>query len=257
MNNITFVTCYLKIYDNDYDISKTFENRVNYFLKLLNLNINICIFVSDDVYEYFNKLTEIYKNLKIIQVISIDELEMSIIANNNKELYNLPENRNIIKDNKNYLLLMLSKLEFLKKTLDENPYNTNIFCWLDFSLPYIFKNIDNSLEKIKIMDSYQYIDEFLCIPGCWNYINYDIDYLKSNIIWRFCGGLVIGDKNSITKFYNVSKDNFLYFLQKYNYLVWEVNYWSWLESNNKIKPIWYYSDHDDSMINIPDILHKN
>jgi hypothetical protein len=34
-------------------------------------------------------------------------------------------------------------------------------------------------------------------------------------------------------------------------LVWEVNYWAWLEAEGYISPIWYLADHNDTIINIP------
>ena len=40
-NKVTFVTSYLKIYDSDYDETKTFEKRLELFMKIVELNINI------------------------------------------------------------------------------------------------------------------------------------------------------------------------------------------------------------------------
>lgn len=247
----TFVTAYLKIYDEDYDISRNFENRLKYFMLILNLGVNICIFIEAEFKNHFTKLETNYKNLKIIQTLSINELELYRIGEKNQELCNLPDNRNKLKDTKKYMFLMLGKLEFLKKTIDINPYNSDYFCWFDFSLPYIFKDIDKTLLKIKNISNTQFKDEFIYMPGCWNFKINDLNYLSNNIVWRFCGGFLIGDKRSLNHFYNVSNNFFLIFLYKTRKLVWEVNYWSWLENEGIILPTWYLADHNDTIINIP------
>lgn len=247
----TFVTAYLKVYDEEYDLSRSFENRLKYFMLLLELGINICIFIEPELRNKFNELETNYKNLKVIQSISINELELYKIGQENSELCNLPDNINEIKDTKNYMFLMLAKLEFLKKTIDLNPYKSDYFCWFDFSLPYIFKDMNNTLLKIKNISNAEFKEDFIYIPGCWNFKINNIDYLTNNIVWRFCGGFLIGDKRSLIHFYIISHDYFLSFLNQTRKLVWEVNYWAWLENLGLITPKWYLADHDDSIVNIP------
>jgi hypothetical protein len=116
---------------------------------LLELDINICIFVEPELRERFDHLQTKYRNLKVLNYIKIEDLELYKIGYNNAELCNLPANRNHNKDTKKYMFLILSKLEFLKKTIDVNPFDSNVFCWLDFSLPYVFKDLNNTLPKIK------------------------------------------------------------------------------------------------------------
>lgn len=254
MSSITFVTAYLKVYDKEYDLSRTFEKRLEHFLKLADTGINICIFIEPDLREKFNALELKYDNLKIIKEIQVKDLELNKLCEENNLYYELPSNRNLEKDTKNYMFLMLAKLEFLKKTIDVNPYNSDYFCWFDFSLPYIFKDINNTIEKIKNISNLKFKKEFICLPGCWSFKITDINYLINNIVWRFCGGIIIGDKNSIVNFYNISNKYFIHFLNQYKTLLWEVNYWAWLESRGLIEPIWYLADHNDTIINIPDTI---
>jgi len=151
------------------------------------------------------------------------------------------------------MYLMNSKIDFVKKTIDINPFSSKFFAWFDFSLPYIFKN-DKTIQDIKKLSETTFINSFLAMPGCWHYMFYNINYIKNNICWRFCGGFFIGDKESLIDFYNLSILNFNEFLTQTNTLLWEVNYWCWLESYKHFKPTWYLADHDDSIINIPDHL---
>jgi hypothetical protein len=247
----TFVTAYLKVYDEEYDMLRTFENRLKHFMHLLEIGINICIFIEPELESKFNEIELKYDNLKVVQTIKIPELELYKIGDNNLQLCNLPANRNKLKDTKNYMFLMLAKLEFIKKTIDLNPYNSDYFGWIDFSLLYVFKDMNNTLSKIKKISNTKFKQEFIYIPGCWNYKINNINYLKNNIVWRFCGGFLIGDKKSLIHFYNMSNDNFLKFLNETQTLVWEVNYWAWLEFVGLISPTWYLADHNDTILNVP------
>ena len=247
----TFVTAYLKVYDEEYDSSRNFDNRLKYFMLLLELGINICIFIEPEFKSRFNKLEIKYKNLKIIQTLTINDLEFYKIGEEHPELCFLPEKKNPAKDTKKYMFLMLSKLEFLKKSIDCNPYNSDYFCWFDFSLPYIFKDTNDTLLKIKKLANSKFKDNVVYIPGCWNSKTNDLNYLSNNIVWRFCGGFLIGDKKSVLHFYMVSNDNFLSFLKQTRKLVWEVNYWAWLENADLISPLWYLADHNDTIVDVP------
>lgn len=254
-NTVTFVTSYFKIYDDDYDMSKTFEKRLDLFLKLVDTGINICIFTTPEFKELFQEIENKYENVKLVNVYLKSELKFSR-ANFSSEidLCQLPEKRSHIKDTEDYIYLMNSKIAFVKEVIDINPFSSKYFCWFDFSLPYIFKDIDNTVQKFKIISQRNYIDSFLTIPGCWNWKIHDINFLKEKICWRFCGGFFIGDKESLIHFYNVSFHNFGEFLRQTKLLLWEVNYWAWLESVKNFNPTWYLADHNDSIINIPNNL---
>jgi hypothetical protein len=249
----TFVTAYLKVYDEEYDTTRRFENRLKHFMSMLEVGINICIFIDPEVKDKFNELEEKYKNLKIMGSMKIEDLELYKIGNKYPELCNLPFNRNNLKDTKEYMFLMLSKLEFIKKTIDINPFASINFCWFDFSLPYIFKDTYTALSKIKKISTSKFNHRFLYIPGCWNFKVDALDYLKNNVVWRFCGGFLIGDKETLSRFYTTSHNCFLTFLNQTKTLLWEVNYWAWLESNGLISPTWYFADHNNSIVNIPNI----
>lgn len=250
-NSITFVTAYFKVYETEYDISRTFNNRLYYFMKLLKIGIKIHIFIDPEMEDLFSELKSKYNNL-IVTTEYIDNLTLyKNYCKYNTLSINLPINRNTNKDTTKYMLLMLSKLNFLKKAIDINGYNSNYFCWVDFSLPYIFKNMDGTLLKIKNISNATFNGKFIYVPGCWNNNTYDITYLKNNVVWRFCGGVLFGDKNSIIEFDNTSNEYFAQFLKETNTLVWEVNYWAWLEIKSLFKPIWYLANHDDTIFNIP------
>ena len=143
----TFVTAYLKVYQEEYEISRNFDNRLKHFISILDLGINICIFVEPEFEYKFIDLQRKYDNLKIIGKMKIEDLEIYKLGNPYSEFSKLPINRNIKKDTKNYMALMLGKIEFVKKAIDTNPFNSNYFFWFDFSIAYLFKNKDKTFIK--------------------------------------------------------------------------------------------------------------
>lgn len=255
MCNITFVTSYFKIYDDEYDIEKTFEKRLELFLKLVNTGINICIFTTPEFEDIFTEIDKKYNNVKLMDVYLKNKLKFSKTYFPETELCKLPEKRSYIKDTEYYMYLMNSKIDFVNEAIKINPFTSNYFCWFDFSLPYIFKNIDESIEKIRLISERNYINSFLTMPGCWNFKVNDINFIKNNICWRFCGGFFMGDKDSLIDFYNLSFNNYSEFLNLTKTILWEVNYWAWLESYKNFNPVFYPGDHNDSIINIPSHLY--
>ena len=254
-SNVTFVTSYLQIYEYDYDKSKTFEKRLELFMKIVKLGVNISLFISPEYENTFNNITKKYNNVKVIEILSVNDLIFTKIANDNKEYCNLPENKSNIKDTSNYMTLMHSKIDFLYKTINNNPFNTDYFCWFDFSLPYIFNNIEKTLNEFKKLSFHNYIHSFITIPGCLNFKINDVNFLKNQVVWRFCGGFLIGDKKSLLNFYSVSINYFPDFLKLTNNILWEVNYWAWLEGCGHISPLWFLADHNDTIIQIPSFVY--
>jgi hypothetical protein len=47
------------------------------------------------------------------------------------------------------------------------------------------------------------------------------------------------------------------FLETHRKLIWEVNFWAWLEAKDYWKPKWYSADHNDSIFNIPTQYYAN
>lgn len=242
---VTFVTCYFKIYEDEYDSLRSFEHRMNFFLDIVNSGINICIITTP---EYEKSFSNKFVNVKVIDVFDKTLLPFSNKYFNEIHSCVLPEIRNKDKDTEYYMYLINSKIEFVKKAIDVNPFSSDYFCWFDFSLSYIFKDMTSSINKLKQISQQTYIDTFLTMPGCWNHAIQNVDILKKQVCWRFCGGFFMGDTQSLLHFYELSVNNYGKFLNQTNTLVWEVNFWAWLETHTTFNPLWYYANHDDGMI---------
>jgi hypothetical protein len=287
--SITFVTSFADIYKENIVEDKTIEWRINKFRNIAETGIHIHLFLDIDMCKYgehikqFNEFTPLKNSngtpfnssTKLPVTISNDApLERSIlnlygyknihietfdlndcwVSKCCQELdFTLPTNLNKMKDTKEFMILMNSKAEFLKKAIETNYWNSTHFAWLDFNISYIFKEMPQTLEYLKILTKRPLNPEFLVIPGSWDrkgMIETDSNIMNT-IYWRFFGGFLLGDAKSVSKLYDLYRDYFVNFIKYNKKLVWEVNFWAWLEVNTIWCPTWYSADHNDSIIKIP------
>ena len=256
----TFVSCFVEIYDIPFN-SRTHEWRIANFLKIARTGIKICLYTCEKTRPIIAEIIQQSENenypthVKLMNPINnISFKDMFMYQYSMKYKDNRPENLNNSKDTAEFIALMHNKIEFMKDTIEQNPWNSTIFAWVDFNIAHVLHNDKKWMETIRQLGETIYIDKFLCIPGCWhkNTVNRLEEYILHSIHWRFCGGFFIGDKTSVLNFYDVSRKYYPIFMEKYQKLIWEVNYWTWLEeiSDSGWSLTWYKADHNDSILDI-------
>ena len=244
---VTFVTCLFHIYNMNYDDNKNIHWRIERFKELLNTDIHICIYVCHVLEPIIRHLEEQYENLRIMKVVEIEDLW--VYNETVKYDFTLPEQRNLLKDTPNYMFVMNSKPEFLNHAVQENPWNTSHFAWVDFNITHVFKDKVKSLRFFKDMERHTWKPSCFLIPGCWNrHVNIHCEHVTECVHWRFCGGFLLGDAVSIQRFHHLCTTEYPKFIQTYKKLVWEVNFWAWVEMNSLWITDHYKADHDDSII---------
>jgi hypothetical protein len=251
-SNITFVTSFTDVYKEKQFEDKTIEWRINKFIDIAETGINIYLFLDIDENEYNKEIQKLYQynNVHIEKFVLKDTFVYQCICDLE---YTLPSIRNKQKDNAEFMTIMNSKAEFLKKAIDKNVWNSTHFAWIDFSISYVFKEKKATLAYLTMLSKRYFKPDCLVIPGCWDKINMiDTDNrIMNNIYWRFCGGFLLGDAKSVSKLFELYEEHFVNFIKVNKKLVWEVNFWAWLEVNIVWMPTWYSADHDDSIIKIP------
>lgn len=257
-SHITFVTAFIDIYKDFAIDNKTIERQCNTFREIASIGIPIIIFVCKNTQPYIEILKPEYENLLILEVLNIEDTW--VYKNSESIDFSLPFYRNTKKDTVEYMYLIHSKAEFLYKAVEVNPWKSIHFAWIDFNISYLFKEPERTFEYIRIFAQRTVTDTCLVIPGCWrdkiSLLN--TEYYINNVVWRFCGGFLLGDANSIKKLFELYREHFADFLKTHKTFVWDVNFWAWLEAKGHWTPRWYEADHNDSIIQIPaDICCKN
>ena len=238
---VTFVTSFFNIYDMDYDAKKTIPWRVERFEEMARTGINICVYTSPDFAMYID--LEKFQNVILHSTDALFIAEQSVGCS-------LPSVRNETKDTAGYLTVINSKTQFMADTVKKNPFGTTHFAWVDFNLSHVLFNGEPSLRYLQDLGRRTFKPKMFAIPGCWDnkYNNVHVGHVTECIFWRFCGGFFIGDAESIIQFDELYKTKYPEFISTYQKLVWEVNFWAWLEVNTDWAPEWYYAGHDDTIL---------
>lgn len=244
-SNITFVTCFFQIYEKEPIEFKNFEWRLEHFESIAQLGLNICVYGNDKSLCLLEDRLAKYPHVKLLQLETPYEETFIHKLCYSEELNLATKN---IKDTKEYLTLMHSKIEFVHDAIHKNPFGSDIFAWMDFSMAYLFKNKEETLKKLQDLPNRHFPEMFLWVPGCWSKF---ICLQLHNVNWRFCGTFFIGDKESIQNFYELYQKHFPIFLHDYKTLTWEVNFWTWLEKYANWSVQWYSSNHDDLLLALP------
>jgi hypothetical protein len=249
-NQVTFVTTFMDIYNGN-ENNKSLQFRIEKFRDVASTGIKICIYVDSTCEGLITNILDEFENIKKMKVLSVSDMWVSKKYREQSNI-ELPEMRSHVKDTVPYMLLMNAKSEFLYDAAVENPWSSTHFAWIDLNISYILNNLSESQERLVRLSQNPYLIDGLFIAGCWNIPNMDdIDSIINRIHWRFCGGFLIGDRKSILELYLLYREHFVYFLNTYKILCWEVNFWAWLEANGHWSPIWYSADHNDRILHVP------
>lgn len=241
----TFVTAYIKIYENGAD-HKTIDERVGHFEYLCKTGVNVALFVSGEYLPALAPLLIKYPNVKLMNVINLSDTKAYAMLEPYKT--SLPSCRNGGKDTFEFLTLMNCKTEFVNIVANSNPFNTPQFAWIDFNVFHVLGNVSIGSELLKNISVSKMI-EGITMPGCWE-PNRGQDY--TNVInWRFCGGFYIGSIDDIRAFHALVTDNLRRIMDTNKVITWEVNIWAYLEKEGLLKINWFKGDHNDSLISIP------
>jgi len=247
---VTFVTAFIDL-NEDRNTVRTPEKYISLFKKLASSGISICLYVSSKYETIGNELVNEFTNVKLMNITNLEDTETYKII----EKYNpsIPVVNNIVKDTKNYFILMNAKSEFVYNVSLINPFNTKHFAWIDFGICHMIKNTDLVLNNIYNFGISKLKDKFILFPCAWTkeHTNNYMHFMASRVMWRFCGSFFVGDKQSIQDMHNLLITQLPIFIEKKGVIVWEINIWTYLEYNCNWNIEYYISDHNDTILDIP------
>ena len=236
-------------YENHCHISDEFS--IENLIALCRADLPLIVFVYDDCCSWIRqKLLDNHIEIPILIPIQKTNLAIWRLIYKHDDI-TLPQNRNHEKDTREHLWKTHVAIELVNMAMQQNPFETAHFAWIHYSLPYIVRN-PFMYTYLRDLCNMNLRESFLILPGC---INQAIESPSmDDICWRFSGGFLLGDGGSISQFYDLYLRELDRFLRTYRKLVWEVNFYAYLEGfcRDEWKVIWYPGNHDDSIIhNIP------
>jgi hypothetical protein len=254
----TFVTCL-------FDHAKYDESSLLLFAQT---GIPMVIFLPPECIEQAIALTNDSQHLMIRPLLPPFSKELNF-----KEFFlqglSLPNTRNLEKDTAVHLWNMHSKAQYLNAVALENPFKSVNFAWIDFDIRHIFFKEEKTWNLLRtqflggsqepVYGLKSAMQNNIWVPGCLDKVTAEDSNsvgFKHHVHWRFCGSFLFGSSHAVLRLHHLYKTHFRSFLtsDSSTTLSWEVNFWAWLEANNLWKPKWYKADHNDSLIDIPDMV---
>ena len=266
---VTFVTAFMNIYDRPLHNVRDVAWRFDHFAKIVETGIPICVYVDPKSEEYMRQFIDLISAdqdaplVRIMRIVDIKEtwIHQECLKFGGDRPPKMPLHRTLSKDTYEYMTLMHSKVEFLKDAIEQNPWSTTHFAWIDFNIWHIFREHEMSQDQLRQIAYSPIKTTGVLIPGCWAKMEKNDslvpDAILGKIHWRFCGGFFLGHQDQILDLWEKYAKYWPEFMVRYSGpdgaapMVWEVNFWAWLEAFCDWTPQWYSADHDDRIIQIP------
>ena len=246
--SLVFVSAFIDLGPEPTD--KTVHERLEHFRTLAASGIRLIVFASPSLLASVETLAHDYRNIERVIPIAMHGLASVQIIRSFPNL-RMPTSLTSYKDTRGFLELMLAKIDFVHAAMEYT--NASHLAWIDFNIAHVFGSPE-PLKSLQHLGRRRLRPTVLAIAGIWDQgMNADIGSLLGQVNWRFAGGFFLGDRVSLEGWYKLSCDALKLFLSQTNTLVWEVNFWAWLELTfpQSFRPYVYKSDHDASLVSVP------
>ena len=255
--SVTFVTAFIDL-NEVRSKDRTPETRVSLFRHIANSGVSICLYVSSKYETLGRELENEYENIKLMPILNLEDTETYKLITSYSP--HLPTHRLVYKDTINYMIIQNAKSELVYNVTLSNPYNTEHFAWIDFSIFHMVTHIEYVVKQLQLINAHILIKTFLVFPSCWSKeksieLIQTTNSIYTSVNWRFCGSFFIGDVTSIQNMYHLTMCNLPDFINNIDnpehIIAWEINIWAWLEAKYNWEVSTYHADHNNSIIDIP------
>jgi len=212
INNVTLVTGY--IFVNKKSLKKVDYDYLEQSISTLKIPKYMVIYVSQEYYTFVFEIRAQFNLLDKTKIIIVSNEDLYMIENFEKIKENCE--KNIIPYNNPYQIIAVnSRYNYMKKSIENNYFNTEYFAWLDFSISHIV--------GVPEKKPYDYSGNGVRIGLVSRFKNNKFVYLHNALI----GGTFIGNKHIIKIFielhdkefkkimnmgYNINDDRLLYYM---------------------------------------------
>lgn len=238
----TIVTAFIKNVNNIE--FRSYEKYIELGKKLLNQAIPTICFLEKDVYEnYFAKELDQYP----LTIFKMFERSDNYLYEYEPLLTEfLLQTDNPTKDTPGYMFIQCHKTEWVKMSIEENPFQTEQFVWIDFGIFHMIKDELNFAVVLKnlVRKRFNQVRIASCV---------DLEYpclkdMYRQVLWYFAGSIFGGHKDQLIQFANIMKEFTVQLMQEKKHIMWEINIWYILYHQNKSLFSCYGCDHNLSIL---------
>jgi hypothetical protein len=274
-HHLTLVTSFLNYYHTPLH-ERTIELRLSRMVCLFEWKIPIVVYVSPDLVGPFETyIKSHYSSNTHIRMVPLQRplFESSYAYLIAKEMkLTLPEKRHHAKDTLEYMCYTHSKIGFIHHVSRLNPFETTHFAWIDYDISTMWKSPMRQMRYLQYISQHgiQSLSQLpptehaigrhikpeheLYVPVCREKPDDSIgpisieDKICKEVYWRFCTNFFLGTSTSIKYLYQLYTEHYEHFLSQYETMVWDMNFWAYLEQETDWQPISYKANHDDRII---------
>lgn len=245
-NDVTIVSAFMaNVTAPKYlETNENYKKYTEHFIPLLQANVNKVIFIDITVADKYKSYEN--HNTRIVPFVK----ESNYLYDHMHKItdFHLSTNNNE-KDTIEFMLTICHKTEWMKQAIQLNYFQTEKFTWIDFGIGHVFKNRCSAEEIVEKINSLQYKHyENVRIGGIWN-INYQFTgNIYKNVAWYFAGGVFGGSGEALIRFADLMKEKCIDIITNKNTIMWEVNIWYLIWSENRDLFNIYTCDHDNRII---------
>jgi hypothetical protein len=228
---------------------RSVDDYIAYGKKILESNINKIIFMDEDIIEKLPDLSHTNNTV----IIPIKKSDNYLYAYKDQITNFQLNSTHPEKDTLEYMITICGKTEHVRKAIELDPFQSSQFIWVDFGIIHMFKNdvikLRNALSNIQ-NNSYDNVR----IGSIWNPELYDVMRLNFNtniykdITWYFAGSVFGGNPYALVKFADLMQKQCIKIIEEKQTLMWEVNIWYQVFSENKDLFSLYNCDHNSTIL---------
>lgn len=211
-NNVTLVTGY--IFVNKKSLKKVNYDYLEQSIETLKIPKNMVIYVSQEYYSFVFNLRMQFNLINKTKIIIVSNDDLYMIDKFNQINENCEKN-NIPYNNPYQIIAVNSRYNYMRKSIENNYFNTDYFVWLDFSISHIV--------RVPEKKPYDYSGNGIRIGLVSRFKHNTFIYLHNALI----GGTFIGNKYIMKIFielhdkefnkimdmgYNINDDRLLYYM---------------------------------------------
>lgn len=244
----TIVSAFIANVNTDRDINYYLEFGLKFLLtpihKIIFMDANIIIelqhLIPDEYTQYLHFISATLEDCYLYEYM--------------QQMPNFSISINPKKNTLNYMIIMNNKLDFVKRAIEINCFNSSQFIWVDFGICHINNGGFNDPFIQSIINLKNNIYNKVRIGSIWPANQQQEQYfiteenIYDDISWVFAGGVFGGDIESLLKFENLSKIKCLKVIKEKGTIMWEVNIWYMIYLENKELFSLYNCDHNLSLI---------
>nr|QBK93054.1 MAG: hypothetical protein LCPAC403_01880 [Pithovirus LCPAC403] len=231
----TIVSAFIVI-DNERRDSLDYDKQGRIFLEI---DVPKIVFMDREMIEHFQK----FSNEKTV-LIPFDKEEMLMWSSVDEKI-EMPTNRCVKKDSKEYMMCMNTKTEWIRRAIELDLFHTEYFAWIDFGISYICSDIDRYKSSLEKISKTEIKNGKIRAPQIST--NIDVTLFYDRIFWFFAGGLFGGCKKVLLEFDKLASRKFKETVES-GRICWEVNIWFKIYLDNKDVFDMYKADHNLSML---------